>query len=149
MYLMFLFLQMKQYIIERKIFNELSEKVKKSEVFEYFDDNDPNYICKLKLDTIEIRFQRFKDLEVFDKTGKQIFVLNGNCVLRSWDKVAPMRVIYFDSLLDMAKKRKENKNQVKETKKAVKTRFRYPSFEEKQKQEIALAKKGLYRIRGA
>jgi hypothetical protein len=128
-----MFLTIKQYITERKIFSKLAEKIKKSKKFEYFVDKEENDICKL--DNIDICFGYHDTLKVCEKTGKQILSLY--CHYYDFNKISQMRFKCFHSLKNIAKKRSYIENQGKETKTVI-----------SEKQQIILTE-ALQKIRGA
>jgi len=108
----------KQFRTEEKIISELVKKIKKSEKFvQSWDGLEEVY----ELDTIKIGLISAapKELNVYDKSGKEI--LSMNCDYISGNEMQEARADWFHELVEKARKRDKKEKDKKQMRQATAT----------------------------
>ena len=131
----------KQTRTERKIFGELSGKIKKSKTFANKSGNNREVYY---LDKIEISFDiKTKKLSVAEKSGERIVEIE--CDFSSHDDLQQKRFSWFSDLLEQARtratKEQQKANKAEKLKQAkTKTAAANRAIDEKRQAEAEIAK---------
>lgn len=139
----------KQQKTEEKIFNEIAQKIKKSQILNW---NHTEQGEMYALDTIDVYFDVVPSkLTVYDKTGSEIISMD--CEYDAWDKNKQFRHTCFSNVLDIARKefgKRESQQAKNATKlKAAQKKLQAISDARSQQQaQEAMLKSALDKIQG-